>query len=170
MTGWTKLFCLPLFVFTISTVTQPRLNGLLGVQPMNRSLVTPESAKDHVVPGASNPAVRDRSLPEGLWGGEHIRMEVTAEQTRVEYACAHGTINSKVLLDRRGRFSVKGIHVVERGGPTRKDDDTQGYPVEFRGNVKGKSMRLTVTRTDTKELIGTFTLTHGQESKLFKCR
>ena len=166
MTGWTKLFCLPLFVFVLSTVTQPWLNGVLGVQPMNRSLVKPESA----VPGASNPALRGRPLPKGLWGGEQISMEVTAEQTNVEYACARGTINSKILLDSRGRFAVKGIHVVERGGPTRQDDDTQGYPVEFRGNVKGKNMRLTVTRTDTKELIGTFTLTHGHKSKLFKCR
>jgi len=137
---------------------------------MNRSLVKPESEKDPAVLGASNATLRGRTLPKGLWGGEHIRMEVNAGQTQVEYDCAHGIISSKIVLDPRGRFVVKGIHVVEHGGPTRKDDDTRGYPVEFRGNVKGNNMRLTVTRTDTRELMGTFTLTHGQESKLFKCR
>jgi hypothetical protein len=54
--------------------------------------------------------------------------------------------------------------------PTRQRDETQSYPVQFKGSVKGKNMKLTVTRTDTRDLIGTFTLIHGQEPELVKCR
>jgi hypothetical protein len=97
-------------------------------------------------------------------------MEVTAEKTRVDYDCAHGAIPSRILLDSRGRFVAKGTHFEEHGGPSRQGDEGHSYPVHFRGSVRGKNMTLTVTRTDTKELIGTFTLTHGRESELVKCR
>ncbi|MGI8838274.1 MAG: hypothetical protein ACR2H4_16795 [Pyrinomonadaceae bacterium] len=122
------------------------------------------------MPEAHNPALKGRPLPTGSWGGKHISMEVGTEQTTVEFDCAHETVSSKILLDSRGRFVVNGTHVEEHAGPTRQGDDTQGFPVQLKGSVKGKNMKLTVTRTDTRELIGTFRLTHGQESELVKCR
>jgi hypothetical protein len=113
---------------------------------------------------------RGQPLPEGSWGGEHIRMDVKAELTKIEFDCAHATISSKILIDPRGRFVVKGTYFEERGGPVRQGDEGPSYPVQFRGTVKGKDMKLTVTRTDTQELLGTFSLTHGREPELVKCR
>ena len=115
-------------------------------------------------------AVRGQPLAEGLWGGEHIRMDVTASQTKVEFDCGHATIASKILIDPRGRFVAKGTQIEERGGPVRQGEEGHGYPVEFRGTVKGQNMKLTVTRTDTNELLGTFSLTRGREPELVKCR
>jgi hypothetical protein len=115
-------------------------------------------------------AFRGQPLPEGLWGGEHIRMDVKAEQTKIEFDCAHATIPSKILIDSRGRFVAKGTHFEEHGGPSRQGDEGQSYPVQFRGTVKGKDMKLSVTRTDKLELIGNFNLTHGREAELVKCR
>ena len=114
-------------------------------------------------------AVRGQPLAEGLWGGEHVRMEVTAAETKIEFDCGHATISSKILIDPRGRFVAKGTHFEERGGPTRQGEEAHRYPVEFRGTVKGKNLKLTVMRTDTSELLGTFSLTHGEEPKLVKC-
>lgn len=119
---------------------------------------------------AAYPAVRGQPLAEGLWGGEHIRMEVTAEHTKIEFDCAHATVSSKILIDPRGRFAVKGTHFEEHGGPSRQGEEGHGYPVQFSGTVKGKNIKLTVMRTDTKELLGTFSLTHGREPELVKCR
>lgn len=115
-------------------------------------------------------AVRGQPLAEGLWGGGHIRMDVKAAETKIEFDCGHATIASKILIDPRGRFVAKGTHFEERGGPVRQGEVAHGYPVEFRGTVKGQNMKLTVTRTDTNEVLGTFSLTRGREPELVKCR
>ena len=115
-------------------------------------------------------AVRGQPLAEGLWGGEHIRMDVTAAETKIEFDCGHATIASRILIDPRGRFVAKGTYAEERGGPVRQGEESHGYPAQFRGTVNGKNMKLTVTRTDTNEVLGAFTLTHGREPELVKCR
>jgi len=121
-----------------------------------------------------NPQTNDErwadEVPLGLWGGEHISLEVTERGASVEYDCAHGTIDVKIVLDRRGRFNVPGTHVEERGGPVRENERLNSYPVRFTGRISGKKMGLTVTRSDTKKIIGSFTLVHGQEPLLVKCR
>ena len=113
---------------------------------------------------------RRGSLASGVWGGQHIHMEVTAAGATVEYDCAQGTIPKRIAVDRQGRFVVKGTHVVERGGPVRQADASKGDPVQFTGRVSGKKLQLTVRRDDSKEVIGVFTLFHGQAGKLVKCR
>lgn len=172
MTVWQKIFS-PLLWVVVSTapsVAQPCLKGVSEIQAIHCWHVEPRLEKVYAMPETPNPAPKNKPLPAGSWGGEHISMEVTREQTKVEYDCAHGTIPSGILLDSRGRFVAKGTHVEEHGGPTRQADDPQSLPVQFKGSVKGKTMKLTVTRTDTRELIGTFRLTHGQQSELVKCR
>jgi hypothetical protein len=109
-------------------------------------------------------------VPVGLWGGEHISMEVTERGARVEYDCAHGTIDERIVTDRRGRFNVRGTYVEEHGGPVREKERLNSYPVRFTGRIRGKKMEVTVTRSDTKKTIGSFTLVHGQEPSLVKCR
>jgi len=109
-------------------------------------------------------------LTVGLWGGEHIRLEVTTEGATVEYDCAHGTISQRIVVNSRGRFVVDGAYVAEHGGPVRMNEQAGSVPVRFTGQIRGKRMTLTVRRSDTKKLIGTFTLLYGQESALVKCR
>src|SRR5215475_7449380 len=93
-----------------------------------------------------NPKTNDErwadEVPLGLRGGEHISLEVTERGASVEYDCAHGTIDEKIVLDRRGRFNVPGTHVEEHGGPVRKDERLNHYPVRFSGRISGKKMQL----------------------------
>jgi hypothetical protein len=112
---------------------------------------------------------RTKSLPAGQWGGQHISMDVTGKGATVEYDCAHATIERRISIDRSGRFDVPGMQSPERGGPVRQGQDT-GYSVRFKGQVNGKTMTLSVTNSLTKELIGTFTLVHGVEPRLMKCK
>jgi hypothetical protein len=112
---------------------------------------------------------RTKGLLVGLWGGEHISMQVTKQRANLEYDCAHGTIEQRIALDRRGRFDVPGIQVTEHGGPVRRDEQLAGYPVRFAGQVNGKRMTLRVTNSATKALEGNFTLVYGDEPKLRKC-
>jgi hypothetical protein len=112
---------------------------------------------------------RTRKVPIGVWGGQHIRLEVTAREVSIEYDCAHATINQSITLDRNGRFNVSGMQFREHGGPVRPGLQN-GYPARFAGQVKGSVMTLTVTDSNTNESIGTFTLKYGQQPRLMKCK
>ena len=110
------------------------------------------------------------ALTPGVWGGDHIRFEVTERGADIEYDCAHGTIEGRIVVDRRGRFSVRGMHYEEHGGPVRAGEAAASYPVRLSGVVGGSLLRLTVTRAGTRRLVGTFSLARGREANLVKCR
>ena len=110
------------------------------------------------------------ALLPGVWGGKHIRFEVNEGGAAIEYDCAHATVEGRILVNRRGRFSVAGTHYEERGGPTRAGESPKSYRVRLTGLVGGSLLRLTVRRADTNELIGTFDLARDREPELVKCR
>jgi hypothetical protein len=110
------------------------------------------------------------TLMPGVWGGEHVRFEVTEQGANVEYDCAHGTVEGKIVVDARGRFGVYGTHYEEHGGPARLGGEAAGYRVRLSGRVGGSLMRLTVTRAGTRKVIGTFDLARDREPELVKCR
>ena len=132
-----------------------------------------ESQRARMSSGHKSQGDRKRAtapLPAGLWGGEHIRLEVSEGGATVEYDCAHGTVDAKIVVDRRGHFRASGRHFEEHGGPVRRDEPLKSYTVRYAGQVKGGVMKLTVTRADTGARVGTFTLTHGREPVIVKCR
>ncbi|HMD37576.1 MAG TPA: hypothetical protein VKH42_21520 [Vicinamibacterales bacterium] len=102
----------------------------------------------------------------GEWGATGVSLEVTAKGGTIEYDCGHGTLDQPLTVDRSGRFTVTGRHFRE-GGPSR-DDDT-GQPARYDGIVSGDAMALTVTLTDAKTTLGTFSLAYGHSPVLHKC-
>jgi hypothetical protein len=110
-----------------------------------------------------------RRLPPGAWGGRGVGLTIGAKDATVEYDCAHGTIDPPIRLDRRGRFDVRGTHVLEHGGPEREGEALPHRPVRYTGRVAGETMSLTVTFDDTGEGIGNFTLSRGRAPLLRKC-
>ncbi len=111
-----------------------------------------------------------QKIPAGTWGGLHLQMEVADGSATIEYDCANGTIAGPLTVDSRGRFNWRGTHVPEHGGPIRKDEKPNISPARYTGWTDGKKMTLTVTLTDTNETLGTYSLVHGQEGRVFKCR
>lgn len=106
----------------------------------------------------------------GIWGGRHIRLEVTDSGALVEYDCAHGAISERLKVDNDGRFRARGNHVGEHGGPVREGEAPAGQPASFDGSIRDKTMTLTVTLSNSSESIGTFSLVLGSEGRLVKCR
>ena len=104
----------------------------------------------------------------GVWGGEHIRLEVTAKSATVEYDCAHGTIEGPLTIDGSGRFSLRGTYTLERGGPVRADEQPRSQPATYVGSISGNTMKLTVKVVDEDD--ETFTLEKGKQGELFKCK
>ena len=133
----------------------------------NQKMIALEREGEAALPASEAGA---KSLPVGHWGGEHISIEVTGRGATVEYDCAHATIARGITIDRHGRFDVSGKQFSEHGGPVREGSESAGYPARFKGEVNGKTMTLSVTNTLTKELIGTFTLVHGAQTRLMKCK
>ena len=117
----------------------------------------------------NGPSGRMDNVLTGMWGGEHMRLEVSSSGARIEYDCAHGTIDQPMTLDSNGYFDVRGVHVKERGGPIRQGERSDALPARYTGRVQDQTMTITVMLTDSKEIAGTFTLSYGKTTRLRKC-
>lgn len=118
-------------------------------------------------------AARPRKMQRrvlGTWGGEHISIQISGGSASIEYDCARGTIDGPLTLGTKGHFTWRGYHIRERGGPVRRDEKPNGRPAIFDGGIQGNIMTLTVTLADSNESLGTFTLTRGDQGKLWKCK
>jgi hypothetical protein len=107
-------------------------------------------------------------IPTGIWGGDHIRIEVGEKSAAVEYDCAHGVIEGPLVVDANGRFKLRGTHTPERGGPIRADEQPPSHPANYVGSISGNTMTLTLKLEGFDD--ETFTLEKGKEGELFKCK
>jgi hypothetical protein len=113
-------------------------------------------------------ASRLERVPDGDWGGVHVRLTVEASGGTVEFDCAHGRLLEPLTLDGDGRFDVKGTLATE-GGAVRKDEAENARPARYRGETDGRHMSLQVT-LEGGESAGTFSLEKGRPARLMKCR
>ena len=118
----------------------------------------------------SSEASKGERLAPGVWGGDHVRMEVSEAGATVEFDCAHGATELPLVLDSEGKFHLKATYTVEHGGPMRDDRPLPVRPARYAGRVSAKTLTLTVTLTDTDEDAGTYTLTRGSAGRVMKCR
>lgn len=107
-------------------------------------------------------------IPIGVWGGDHINIEVAEKSATIEYDCAHGVIEGPLVVDANGRFKLRGKHTPERGGPIRADEEQQSHPANYVGSITGNKMTLTLKLEGADD--ETFTLEKGKQGELFKCR
>lgn len=115
-------------------------------------------------------APADDVVPAGTWGGPHIALEVTDRGARATFDCAHGTIDERLVIDREGRFDVRGSYAVEHPGPTRETEDDAGRAVRYAGRVRGTSMTLAISVAGASDPIGTFTLERGRSGAVHRCQ
>jgi hypothetical protein len=118
----------------------------------------------------NTPMQRKEKLANGVWGGPHIHAEVTNRGADFEFDCAHVTIDQPIVLDGAGSFDIKGKYAPEHGGPIRRDEDDNGRPVHYVGRVRDQELTLKISDAGTKESLGSFTLTHGSEGRVMKCK
>src|SRR5215213_4307861 len=46
-------------------------------------------------------------IATGVWGGEHIRIEVGTKSATIEYDCATGVIEGPLVVDSKGEFNLR---------------------------------------------------------------
>ena len=117
---------------------------------------------------ASAPPTLQSTVPVGVWGAQHVNLDVSSTGARIEYDCAHGTIDGPMSLDAGNRFDVRGTHVREQGGPV-PEHEPPGVPARYTGRLDGDSLTITATLTDSNEVVGTFTLKRNTAGVLRKC-
>jgi hypothetical protein len=113
--------------------------------------------------------MKQQRIATGVWGGQHIQIKVGAKSATIEYDCANGVIDGPLVVDRNGNFKLHGTHRMERGGPTRADDQPQKIPATYTGSVKGHTMTLTLKLAGSSDE-ETFTLERGKEGEIFRCK
>lgn len=118
----------------------------------------------------NNHSQKTDAAPVGDWGGEHISLQLSERGGKLEFDCAHGTIDQRITLDRQGGFDVTGTFVEEHGGPVRQNERGRSHQVRYTGRVREGKMKLTIRQSNTKKIVGTFTLALGEEAMLVKCR
>ena len=111
----------------------------------------------------------DGNVAEGVWGGAHVRLNVTASGGQIEFDCAHGEINEAFKTDSDGRFDVAGT-LTREGGPIRLDHPRPSRAARYVGRVEGATMTLNVKFTGTEETTESYTLMRGSGGRLWKCR
>ena len=111
----------------------------------------------------------DGHVATGAWGGDHVRVDIAPGAATVEYDCAHGTMDQPLIPDRTGSFSAFGTHTFEHGGPIRSDELPDRHPARYDGQVRGDTLRFSVTISDRQQTLGAFTVTRGAGARLVKC-
>jgi hypothetical protein len=81
---------------------------------------------------AATPTPAPASVPEGVWGGTGIRVEVREGKAKIELDAAHGETDGPLVLDGSGAFDAAGA-------------PEKGEPARFRGTLDGDVLTLTVT-------------------------
>ena len=104
----------------------------------------------------------------GDWGGTGIHLDLREAGGTLEYDCAHGSISSGWTMS-GGVLTGTGVHVQERGGPVMEDEILPSRPAAYLGAVRGARMTLTVTLTDSAQVLGPFELRRGEAGQLRRC-
>lgn len=105
----------------------------------------------------------------GTWGGDRLNLTIGMTSGVLEYDCAHGTIDAAFATDALGRFDLAGTHVPEYPGPIRDDKPPIVHPARYSGSTDGTTMTLTVSISDTGEMLGPYRLTRGTAVRILKC-
>jgi hypothetical protein len=114
-------------------------------------------------------AITIRAPQTSFWGGDHVRMTVTAAGADLEFDCAAGTI-TETVPETNGSFSLKGTFTPQHGGPIRRDEPSRTTAAVYSGAIDGDSMTLHVVLESDGQEVGKYVLARGSAGAVRKCR
>jgi hypothetical protein len=101
----------------------------------------------------------------GTWGGDNAGMIVAGNDVHVHIGCTLGNAVGPIHPDENGRFEASGTYNVD-AYPV---DRGITHPATFSGRIIGQTMTLTVSLTDTGQVLGPVALVYGKEPKMGPC-
>ena len=111
-----------------------------------------------------------KTISPGDWGGVGIHAVADGSGISIELDCASANIGVPLRVDRNGKFSVAGSFTEASRGPIRVGHQPKPQPAHFSGAVSDRSMKLKITIDSSRETVGTYSLQHGKEGVLHRCR
>lgn len=114
------------------------------------------------------------TLNFGLYGGIgsniHTSMNVSAQKTSFEFACAVAHINENLLLSTNKTFKKVGIFQFYHGA-VMKDHDLKNdiKSALFTFEIKDKFVKVFILNLEDSSKIGTYEFEFGADTKVFKC-
>lgn len=105
-----------------------------------------------------------------VWGGAHVSMVMSSENTTFEFDCAQGVIMSPIKPDANGVFTATGTYTPQRGGPVQKDRPPNHLPATYKGTIHGNSMTLEILLADKAQQPPALALKRGEAGRVTKCR
>jgi hypothetical protein len=107
-----------------------------------------------------------RNVAPGKWGGPHLNLTIERTAVALEFDCGSGVLPQALIVDRRGRFRMRGTYTSQPGSASVA---RQSHPVEYSGSISGKTMTIEVWLLDENKLLGRYSLTSGAPQTLHKC-
>jgi len=104
----------------------------------------------------------------GNWGGKGIRIVASETQTNLEFDCAAGVINKKVMIN-NNLFSVKGTYTHFSGNMPIDANPTEAQNVIYEGSFSGNNVSLTIKSEDGKKIISKYTLAKNADGIIVRC-
>ena len=101
----------------------------------------------------------------GTWGGDNAGLIVDKDNAHVHIGCTVGDAVGPIRPDQDGRFVATGTYNVD-AYPV---DRGIIHPASFTGRIVGETMTLTVTLTDTGQVLGPVALIYGKEPTMGPC-
>jgi len=107
-----------------------------------------------------------RPLRSVSWRAPDIKLVIGVDSAYYESACAHATIREAITVNKHGEFMVAANYFQE-GGPIQQPPVSE--PAHFVGDVRHRTMSLTIYLDETGEMIGPIILTPGNSGPIIKC-
>jgi len=105
-----------------------------------------------------------------VWGGQHVSMVISQENSTLEFDCAEGIITGAIQPDAGGNFTATGTYTPQRGGLVQKDAAPNDLPATYEGNIRGDTMHLHVVLADKSQEPPPLTLARGKPGRVVRCR
>jgi len=115
--------------------------------------------------GCNGPTAPGDLVAQGVWGGQGIKLTVTAAGATADYGCDIGYIGEPLTLD-QSRFSAVGTYTYSSSLSGRAE---QPHPARYEGTVNDTTMELTVYLVDLARTVGPFQLALGRPPVLARC-
>ena len=112
-------------------------------------------------------------LSPGIWGARGVNLVIEDDGANIEYDCALGKIEGKILVTGQGDFKVSGTYTILSGGPVSIDQPNRKLTVVFEGSIKDDKMTLSVISpdddNDDEKVLQKNTLEKGSFGRIYSC-
>ena len=103
------------------------------------------------------------------WGAVGISFIISENDVEIEYDCANGKIEQRLILNEQGGFSADGVYIRRYPGALRLNLPPKPQPARYEGTISGHTMTLKVTLTKTNEILGEVVLERNKTPGIHNC-